>query len=62
MSSIKIDLSFEQILEAINGLSEEERERLLFELSPELVAALKGMEEEYDRDRASGRSIALEEL
>jgi len=62
MGSIKIDLSFKQILEVVNGLSEEEKERLLFELSPELVEALKRMEEEYDQDRTSGRTIPLEEL
>jgi hypothetical protein len=62
MSSIKIDLSFKQILEVVNGLSEEEKERLLFEVSPELVGALKKMEGEYDQDRASGRTIPLEEL
>jgi len=62
MSSIRIDLSFEQILKAVNGLSAEEKERLLFELSPDLVGALKRMEEEYDQDRTSGRTLPLEEL
>lgn len=62
MSTIAIHLSYEQILEAVRGLPEEEKERLLFELSPELIRALKKMEEKYDRDRASGRVISLDEL
>lgn len=48
MSTIAIHLSYEQILEAVRGLPEEEKERLLFELSPESSRALKEMGEEYD--------------
>lgn len=62
MSAIKIELSFEQILEAAQTLSEEERERLIFELSPELRQALQAVEAEYDGDRASGRTTPLEGL
>lgn len=54
MSTITVKLSFEQLLEAARSLSEEEQERLIFELSPELRQALQAMEAEYERDRASG--------
>lgn len=62
MSAITVKLSFEQLLEAARSLSEEEQERLIFELSPELRQALQAMEAEYDRDRASGKTTYLEDL
>ena len=57
-----IDLSFEQILEAARTLSEEEQERLIFELSPELRQALQALEAEYDKERANGKAVRLEDL
>ena len=62
MSGIRIELSFEQILEAAKSLSEEEREHLIFELNPELTEALKMMEADYDNDRAAGKTVHLEDL
>lgn len=57
-----VDLSFEQILEAARALSEEEQERLIFELSSELRQALQALEAEYDKERATGKAVRLEDL
>lgn len=62
MSTIKSAPAFEQILEAARTLSEEERERLIFEISPELRTALQAFEADYDRDRAAGKTVLLEDL
>jgi hypothetical protein len=55
MRVVKDDLSFEQILEAARRLSEEDRERLIFELSSELRQALQALEAEYESERAAGK-------
>lgn len=55
-----VELSYEQVLEAAKGLREEEKERLLFELSPELSRALQQMEQAYDRDRTADRTVSLD--
>lgn len=62
MSVIKSTLSFDQVLEAARMLSEEEQERLIFELSPELRQALQALEAEYERERATGKTVPLEDL
>jgi hypothetical protein len=62
MRVVKDDLSFEQILEAVRRLSEEDRERLIFELSSELRQALQALEAEYESERAAGKTVPLEEL
>lgn len=59
MSTIKTELSFEQILEAAKSLSEAEREHLIFELSSEFKEALKKMEADYENDRAAGKTVHL---
>ncbi|MCL6642936.1 MAG: hypothetical protein K6T71_06405 [Candidatus Bipolaricaulota bacterium] len=62
MCVVKDDLSFEQILEAARRLSEEDQERLIFELSSELRRALQALEAEYESERAAGKTVPLEEF
>ncbi|GBC76387.1 hypothetical protein HRbin07_00587 [bacterium HR07] len=62
MRAVNSGLSFEEILEAARRLSEEEQERLIFELSPELRKALHALQAEYERERAADKAVPLEDL
>lgn len=58
----KVSLDFEELKEAISGLSENEKEELFFELNPAWGKALQKMEQEALKDLQEGKTVSLEEV
>ena len=58
----KVSLDFEELKEAISGLSENEKEELFFELNPAWGKALQKMEKEALKNLREGKTIPLEKV
>ena len=58
----KVSLDFEELKEAISGLSENEKEELFFELNPTWGKALQKMEKEAMKRIRRGEGVAWEKL
>ena len=62
MPQITIELPFEKVLEVVQHLSEEEKEKLFFTVNKDYARALDKLREEAWKEHQQGRSISLEDL
>ncbi|MFV1951036.1 MAG: hypothetical protein ACC630_03605 [Nitrospinota bacterium] len=62
MPQVTLELPFEQIVETVKKLSEEEQEQLFFAVNKEYAKALGKMKDEAWQEHKAGKSIPLEDL
>jgi len=62
MSQVTLEVPFEKVLEIVQHLSEEEKERLFFTVNEDYARALDELRKEAWEEHQQGRSISLEDL